>query len=70
MWQGSIKLSKDGLWFFLAKTTVKYRWPKIALNSISFIFLSYWITLDLHLTLEDSHKKELHERNMKKHILK
>ena len=46
--------------FFATKKIFQSRSPKIALNSISFTFLSYWIriTLDLHLTQEDFYKKE------------
>ena len=35
------------------KKIIQSRLPKTALNNIFFTFLSYWITLDLHLTLED-----------------
>ena len=46
--------------FFATKKMFQSRSPKIALNGVSFTFLSYWIKLDLHLTLEDFHNKELH----------
>ena len=47
-----------------------FRLRKTTLNDISFTFLSYWKTSDLHLILEDFYKKRIVLKNCVKVYLK